>query len=81
MLEMLWGLFVWLVFLLLVLFYLVVVLVVPSAEWRQKLATWTSRMAFVIPFCDVQVRGMDNLPTADCVVVANHASYVDGPLV
>ena len=79
-LELLWGLFVWLAFALLVLFYLVVVLVVPSAEWRQKLATWTSRMAFVIPFCDVQVRGMDNLPTADCVVVANHASYVDGPL-
>jgi len=79
-LEMLWGLLVWLVFGLLVLFYLVVALVVPSAEWRQKLATWTARMAFVMPFCDVQVRGMDNLPTSDCVVVANHASFVDGPL-
>ena len=44
---MLWGLLVWLVFVLLVLFYFIVVLVVPSAEWRQKLATWTSRMAFV----------------------------------
>lgn len=79
-LEMLWGILVWLVFGLLVLFYLVVVLVVPSAEWRQKMARWTARMAFVIPRCDVEVRGLDNLPTGDCVVVANHASYVDGPL-
>ena len=80
LLQILWGLLVWLVFVLLVLFYFIVVLVVPSAEWRQKLATWTSRMAFVIPLVEVRVSGLDNMPTSDCVVVANHASYVDGPL-
>ena len=79
-LERLWGVFVWLNFGLLLVLYLVVVLIVPSAELRQKLARWTAGMAFVIPRCDVEVRGMDNLPTADCVIVANHASYVDGPL-
>ena len=80
LLEMLWGIFVWLFFGLLILFYFLVVLVVPSAEMRQKLATWTARMAFVVPRADVKVRGIDHLPTAECVVVANHASYVDGPL-
>jgi 1-acyl-sn-glycerol-3-phosphate acyltransferase len=59
---------------------LVVVLVVPSADRRHKLATWTSRMAFVLPMIEVHVRGMDNLPPDDCVVVANHASYIDGVL-
>jgi 1-acyl-sn-glycerol-3-phosphate acyltransferase len=78
--EAVWGLFAWLSFGLAVLFSLVVVLIVPSAERRQKLVTWASRMIFVLPGIDVQVRGMDNLPTDNCIVVANHASYLDGPL-
>ncbi len=78
--EAAWGLFAWLSFALAVLFSLLVVLVVPSAERRQKLVTWAARMVFVLPRIDVQVTGMDNLPTDNCVVVANHASYLDGPL-
>ena len=78
--DVAWGLFAWLSFGLAVLFVLVVAIVVPSAKRRQKLATWGSRMIFVLPRIDVQVRGMDNLPTDNCVVVANHASYLDGPL-
>ena len=78
--DVAWGLFAWLSFGLAVLFVLVVASVVPSAKRRQKLATWGSRMIFVLPRIDVQVRGMDNLPTDNCVVVANHASYLDGPL-
>jgi 1-acyl-sn-glycerol-3-phosphate acyltransferase len=79
-LAVLWGIFAWLCFGLLVLFMLVVVLVVPSAERRHKLATWTSRMVFILPMVEVRVTGIDNLPTDDCVVVANHASYIDGIL-
>ena len=79
-LEALWGVFAWLSFGLAVLFSLVVVLIVPSAEQRQKLVAWASRMVFVLPVFDVRVTGMDNLPPDDCVVVANHASYLDGPL-
>ncbi len=80
MLEILWGVFAWLTFGLVVLLTLIVVIVVPSAELRQKMATWASRMAFVVPAVEVRVRGMENLPTEGCVVVANHASYIDGPL-
>lgn len=78
--DAVWGLFAWLSFGIAVLFSLVVVILVPSAKRRQKLVTWASRMIFVLPRIDVRVRGMDNLPTDNCVVVANHASYLDGPL-
>ena len=78
--DAVWGLFAWLSFGIAVLFSLVVVILVPSADRRQKLVTWASRMIFVLPRVDVHVRGMDNLPTDNCVVVANHASYLDGPL-
>ena len=75
-----WGLFAWLSFGLSVLFSLLVVLIVPSSDRRQKLVTWAAKMVFVLPRVDVQVRGMDNLPVDNCIVVANHASYLDGPL-
>lgn len=75
-----WGLWAWLSFALAVLFTLLVALVVPGPVRRQKLGTWASKMVFVLPMVDVRVTGIDNLPTGDCVVVANHASYLDGIL-
>ena len=78
--EILWGVFVWLAFGLIVVITMLGVIFVPSAELRQRLATWSSKMAFVLPAVDVRVHGLDNLPTHDCVVVANHASYIDAPL-
>lgn len=75
-----WGLLPWLSLGLAVCFSLLAMLVVPSADTRQKLITWASRMIFVLPVVDVRVSGTDNLPAGSCVVVANHASYVDGPL-
>ena len=79
-LQAAWGLFAWLSFGLAVLFTLVVALLVPGPERRQKLATWASRMVFVLPMIDVRTTGIDNLPAGNCVVVANHASYLDGVL-
>ena len=79
-LATLWGLFAWVSFALTVLVSLIIVLLVPGAEARQKLVTRATRMLFVLPRCEVTVTGLDNLPTDNCVVVANHASYVDGPL-
>ena len=79
-LDAVWGVLAWLSFGLAVLFSLVVVLIVPRSDRRQKLVTWAARMVFVLPMVPVRVTGMDNLPTDNCVVVANHASYLDGVL-
>lgn len=79
-LDAVWGVFAWLSFGLAVLFSLVVVLIVPGADRRRKLVTWAAKMVFVLPMVQVRVTGMDNLPTDNCVVVANHASYLDGVL-
>ena len=79
-LAVLWGLFAWLSFGIAVLLSLVVVLIVPSAERRQKFVTWAARMTFVLPGFKVELKGMDNLPTDNCIIVANHASYLDGVL-
>jgi 1-acyl-sn-glycerol-3-phosphate acyltransferase len=62
------------------LFALLAMIIVPGQARRQHLAALASRAVFVIPRIRVNVHGMENLPAGDCIVVANHASYVDGPL-
>lgn len=75
-----WGTLAWISFGFAVLFTMTVALIVPGAERRQKLATWACRMTFVLSMIDVRITGIDNLPADNCVVVANHASYLDGVL-
>jgi 1-acyl-sn-glycerol-3-phosphate acyltransferase len=76
----LWGIWAWLSFALACLASLVIVMLVPGAHRRQKLVTLAAKMVFVLAGVKVTVRGIDNLPTDSCVVVANHASYIDGVL-
>jgi 1-acyl-sn-glycerol-3-phosphate acyltransferase len=66
------------VFILLGLTVLVINLFVPSLRRRRSVAGLFSRIflrAAGIPFA---VDGRDRLPQVPCVVVANHASYIDG---
>lgn len=79
-LEGLWGFYAWLVFLICVLFALIVVTVVPGLPTRRWLTTGAARAVFLLSGTPVSVSGIENLPEGHCVVVANHASYVDGPL-
>ena len=57
---------------------LVVNLLLPGARRRRRVASLLSRgflYAARIPFT---VHGAERLPQAPCVLVANHASYIDG---
>jgi 1-acyl-sn-glycerol-3-phosphate acyltransferase len=78
--SFLWGIWGWLCFALACLIALLVALFVPGRLRRQRLVTLTARMVFVLARVKVTVRGIDNLPVDSCVVVANHASYIDGVL-
>ena len=80
LLEALWGLYAWAVFLICVLFSLIVVTVVPGLGARRRLVAGAARAAFVLSFVRVDIDGLERLPGEHCVVVANHASYVDGVL-
>ena len=80
LLEGLWGLFAWAIFLICILFSLIVVTIVPGLDRRQRLTTMTSRAFFVLSGISVDVTGLESLPEGHCVVVANHQSYIDGPL-
>ena len=78
--EVLFGLWGWTVLGVCVLFGLLAALFVPGQDRRARYLAGTSRAIFVLAGAKVTVNGLDNLPDGHCVVVANHASYVDGLL-
>jgi len=80
LLESLWGLYAWVVFSLCCLSSLIVVTFVPGLPARRWFVTAAAKATFVLSFVPVRVTGLERLPEGHSVVVANHASYVDGPL-
>ncbi len=78
--QIVWGLYAWLCFILACIFSLVVALLVPDLHRRERLVSWAARTIFKLARIRVTIRGVDNLPADGCVVVANHASYIDGVL-
>ncbi len=59
---------------------LLLLIVVPGQGRRAKIAAGTCRTAFVLAGLRPEVSGGEHLPEGHSVVVANHASYVDGLL-
>ncbi len=76
----LWGIYAWTVFLLCGAFALLAVTLIPRLGARRRIVARAARAVFVLSAVSVDVVGLDRLPRGHCVVVANHASYVDGPL-
>jgi 1-acyl-sn-glycerol-3-phosphate acyltransferase len=56
------------------------VLILPGLRWRQGMARRGMRLAWTLCGLRPTVTGLDNLPTKGAIVVANHASYLDGLL-
>jgi 1-acyl-sn-glycerol-3-phosphate acyltransferase len=57
---------------------LVLNLFLPSLRARRRVAGLFSRGFFHAAGIPLRIHGLDHLPEAPCVLVANHASYIDG---
>lgn len=75
-----WGAYAWALFTVLVLVAVLVALLLPKLEWRRDGSRWLARAFFRLAGLPVRVSGLERLPDAPCVAVANHGSYLDGPL-
>ena len=78
--RLLWGLWVWLLLLPTLAIATLPVLALPRLADRRALARHVCRAYFRLCGLPITVRGLEHLPTGPCIIVANHASYVDGPL-
>ncbi len=72
------GIYGWLVLVGCVLFGILAALFVPSLAGRRKWVKVAARSVFTLTLTPCRVEGMHNLPVDHCVVIANHASYLDG---
>ncbi|HEX6396830.1 MAG TPA: lysophospholipid acyltransferase family protein [Steroidobacteraceae bacterium] len=77
-LRLIYGLYAALVFLAVALTALVGVILLPSLRLRRGTARVAARTFFLFAGMPVRLTGRENLPAGQCIVVANHASYLDG---
>jgi len=77
-LRLVYGLYAALVFLAVCLVALVGVFLLPTLNLRRTTARAAARSFFLLAGMPVRLRGLEHLPAGQCVVVANHASYLDG---
>lgn len=75
-----WGLYCWAVFGVVVVCAALAALLLPTLRLRRVASTRLARWLFVAAGLPFEVVGADRLPAEPSVVVANHASYLDGPL-
>ena len=76
----LYGIYAWALFIVSVLLALFVTLIVPSLDRRRRWVTACARAPFPLAGIQVDIHGLARIPDDSCVVVANHASYIDGVL-
>lgn len=74
----LYGIYAWVFFIAFVFACIISVLLVPGLKFRRRLVSLCARLSLRSAGVATNVRGLNKMPPGDCIVVANHASYVDG---
>jgi 1-acyl-sn-glycerol-3-phosphate acyltransferase len=77
-LRLVYGLYALILFLAVVLIALLGVLLLPTLRLRRTTARAAAKAFFIGAGMPIRLRGLEHLPEGQCVVVANHASYLDG---
>lgn len=72
-----YGVYAWVLFALLALTAVCTALL-PGVERRRRAARATSRALFKLAGLHLSVKCAERIPPGQCVIVANHASYLDG---
>lgn len=78
--ERLYGLQFAVVFTVVSLVSIALLAVLPGIERRRRLVRRAAALVFRLGRVPLRVEGLERLPPEHCVVVANHASYLDGVL-
>lgn len=80
LLELAYGTYAALMLLAIALVFVAPVLLLPTLHLRREAGRLATRLAFALAGLPIRATGLKRLPAGPCVVVCNHASYLDGPL-
>lgn len=78
--ERLYGVYVLLVAAILMPVGTLLIILAPGLALRRRLARRLAQLLLLLAGAKPSVRGLEHIPAEACVVVANHASYLDGVL-
>lgn len=81
MLRVLYGSVVWSVFIAVAISTLLLLLILPGMDRRRHVTGVAARLIMRLCGIPLTVTGADRLPAGQCMVVANHASYIDAIVV
>ncbi|MFM7706563.1 MAG: lysophospholipid acyltransferase family protein [Gammaproteobacteria bacterium] len=81
LLRVVYGGWTWLVFVVVALITLLLLLVLPGMERRRHVTGIAARLILKLAGVPLTVTGIERLPPGQCMVVANHASYIDAIVV
>jgi 1-acyl-sn-glycerol-3-phosphate acyltransferase len=73
-----YGTSAWIIFLVFALTTVLIAMILPGEKNRRRLTRAAARTVFTILGARPKTSGLQHLPSEPCVVVANHASYLDG---
>jgi len=77
---LIYGIYAWFAFIPCLFAAILGALLIPGLDRRRRWVSACSRLPFTLAGTNTVVRGLEKLPADDCIVVANHASYIDGVL-
>lgn len=80
-LRVVYGSWTWLVFVVVALVTLLLLLVLPDMERRRHVTGVAARLIMKLAGVPLAVTGIERLPAGQCMVVANHSSYIDAIVV
>lgn len=73
-----YGLYAWVVFVLVVLFSVLCATFLPGLERRRRWISRAARTFFTLAAIPTTVNGLERLPAGHFIAVVNHASHIDG---
>ena len=76
--EYLWSIYAWVVFGTCILGAFIVALLPCGKDRRRRWVSATARALFSMTGVKTTIHGLEKIPMSQCIVVANHASYLDG---
>jgi 1-acyl-sn-glycerol-3-phosphate acyltransferase len=76
--KILYGLYVAVLFIGLGLLTTLILTLLPGLSYRRRLARGAARAFLHLAGMPLTVEGLERLPEGPCILVANHASYLDG---
>lgn len=76
--SFIWGLYSWFVFIICVTGAILGTILLPGKDRRRRWVSAAGRAIFLLAGIKARVSGSAKIPKSQCIVVANHASYIDG---